>query len=74
MQYKILLLTSNNDNNYYKYYKEDNAAGDWTANTKEEAVAKLEELLKVFSENEISLVINLDINTTIDILDISTIG
>lgn len=74
MQYKILLLTSNNDNNYYKYYKEDNAAGDWTASTKEEAVAKLEELLKVFSENEISLVINLDINTTIDILDISTIG
>lgn len=74
MQYKILLLSKSNDINYYKYYQVSPSEGDWSTTDKTEAVNKITELLNTYSLSEISVVISLNIDTTIDIPDLSAIS
>ena len=70
MEYKILLLSQNNNINYYKYYQVSQSEGDWATTDKAEAISKIKELLNTYSLSEISVVISLAIDTTIDIPEI----
>lgn len=72
MKYKILLLSKSGNTDYYKYYQVSSAEGDWSTTDKAEAVAKITELLNQYSLSELSVVISLDITTTIDIPEIPT--
>lgn len=72
MKYKILLLSKSNNVNYYKYYQVSPSEGDWSTTDKTEAIDKITELLDTYSLSEISVVISLDITTTIDIPEIPT--
>lgn len=74
MQYKILLLSKDNNVSYYKYYQVSPSDGDWSTTDKAEAISKIEELLNTYSLSEISVVINLDIDTTIDIPELPVTG
>lgn len=73
MQYKILLTINNDNIIYYRYYQNSPSEGDWSSTSKEEAVAKIEELLQNYSLSDISVVVNLDITTDIDIPELSNI-
>lgn len=70
MKYKILLATNNDNTVYYRYYQVSSAEGDWSTTDKAEAISKITELLEIYSLSEISVVIDLDITTTIDIPDL----
>ena len=72
MKYKILLLSKSNNVNYYKYYQVSPSEGDWLTTDKTEAINKITELLDTYSLSEISVVISLDITTSIDIPEIPT--
>ena len=72
MKYKILLLSKSNNVNYYKYYQVSPSEGDWSTTDKAEAIDKITELLDTYSLSEISVVISLDITTSIDIPEIPT--
>lgn len=73
MKYKILLLSKSNNTNYYKYYQVSTSEGDWSTTDKQEAVDKITELLKDYSLSELSVVISLDITTSIDIPEIPVV-
>lgn len=68
MKYKILIASkTNGDVNYFRYYKVSPSDGDWSTTDKQTAIDKITELLEIYSLSEISVVISLDITTTIDI-------
>lgn len=74
MQYKILLAVNSDNVVYYKYYQVSPSEGDWSSTDKAEAIAKITELLQTYSISEISVVVNLDITTTIDIPELANVA
>ena len=72
MKYKILLATDNMNTIYYKYYQESPADGDWSTTDKQVAIDTINTLLQTYPLSEISVVINLDITTNIDIPELPT--
>lgn len=68
MKYKILVKANNGaTTDYFKFYQVSASEGDWESVDKEETIAKLKELLEDYSLSELKLVINLDIDITMDI-------
>ena len=73
MKYKILIKSNASQYdaiNYYKYYQVSSAEGDWESTDKDETIAKVRELLETYSLSDMKLVINLDIDITMDIPEI----
>lgn len=72
MKYKILIKTTSPTSvvDYFKFYQVSNSEGDWSSTDKEETIAKMTELLNDYSLSELELVINLDVDITMDIPEI----